>query len=191
MRPINMTVPVGSTVPLTLHCQTKSVTASVYSDKTIDSATVHVYEEGQDTAGSATGGSASTVVDTARTEAIDFWNGRYLEFQTGDNRGEVRKVSDFTATSDTLTLDVTTDALPATPASGDEYVIRGYPIISEQAIAAAGGSLSTCYAYFSATAANGCTATPRTVVVVITATYTDGGRAGTETATYRLIVEPV
>lgn len=67
----------------------------------------------------ATGaGTTTTVVDTALTEANDYWNGGIIVFKTGNNVGEARIVSDFDAATDKLTLSV---ALPNASASGDQY----------------------------------------------------------------------
>jgi len=68
------------------------------------------------------GGTVSTIVDSALTQADDYWNGA-LDFFEGDTttsalRGIFFHVMDFTASSDTLTL---ARELPAAPAAGDTY----------------------------------------------------------------------
>jgi hypothetical protein len=68
-------------------------------------------------AGTATGGSTTTLIDTAKlTQADDFWNGQFLYLPTAD---ENRIISDFTASSDTLTV---VEPFTAT-ASGAAYEI--------------------------------------------------------------------
>lgn len=184
---------VGETKVLKLALQTKVYGSNTYSNTNIGSATVFAYEAGQDTLGTVgTGSTANTVVDTGRTEATtDFWKGCTLEFTSGSNRGERRKVTGFTPATDTLTLDVTTDPLPATPASGDTYLIRGYPVISERSLGTyAYGVISTNTATLEVNSTNGVTATPRTVTVVVTCLYTDGTSSAAESAQWRLRVVP-
>lgn len=75
----------------------------------------------------ATGGSTSTIVDTARTEADDYWNNcwAYISDTTDDQapKGEESLVSDFAAATDTLTL---SPGLTAAVGSGDTYELRRY-----------------------------------------------------------------
>jgi len=68
--------------------------------------------------GTADSGTTTTVVDSERTEANDFWNGYEIKFTSGDNAGLTRRVIDFDASADTLTLD---RALPNAVSSGDKY----------------------------------------------------------------------
>ena len=63
---------------------------------------------------------ASTLVDAALAEDDDFWNGSVLRTIRGVGVGQKRKVSDFDATSDTLTVDAAWDA---TPAAGTAYLL--------------------------------------------------------------------
>lgn len=56
--------------------------------------------------GTADSGTTTTMVDSARTEGDDFWNGGYLAITEGTNYGEVRQVTDFDAASDTTTVGV-------------------------------------------------------------------------------------
>jgi hypothetical protein len=191
MKTIPVTVGVGDSKTLAVDLETKADTAQTYSATDISSAKFRVYEVGQDTRVTiVTGSTASAIVDSARTETVDFWNGMSLEFQTGACAGEVRRISDFTPTGTTLTLDVTQNALPATPAVGDLAIIRGYPLIYEQDLDAhASGVVSGNTAQFQITAANGCTASPRTVEVVIIASYSNGGNADTESVKFRVVVE--
>ena len=68
--------------------------------------------------GTADSGTTTTVVDSERTETNDFWNGYEIKFTSGDNAGLTRRVIDFDASADTLTLD---RALPNAVSSGDKY----------------------------------------------------------------------
>ncbi len=72
----------------------------------------------------ADGGTKSTIVDTALTEADDFWNGAMLLF-SGDTptvalRGHTAHIKDFVAATDTLTI---SKELPAVVATGDKYTL--------------------------------------------------------------------
>lgn len=64
------------------------------------------------------GGSKTTVIDAALTQGDDYWNGALLEWLTGGNAGLWSSVKDFTASTDTITLD---EGLPTTVAAGDTY----------------------------------------------------------------------
>jgi hypothetical protein len=84
--------------------------------------------------GVATGGSTTTIVDTVeRTEASDFWNGgtAWITYDAAgagaSPQGEYSFISDFDATTDTLTLRST---LLSAVASGDRYAVSGlrYPL---------------------------------------------------------------
>lgn len=72
----------------------------------------------------ASGGSTITVVSTALTEADDAWNGGFVGIKTTTDglapQGESREVTDFTASSDTLTV---TTAFSVTVGSGDKFVL--------------------------------------------------------------------
>ena len=71
---------------------------------------------------SATGGSTTTVVDTGLTEADDYWNGGYVTItdRTHGAYGETRAITDFTAASDTVTVDA---AFSEAVAAGTKYSI--------------------------------------------------------------------
>jgi hypothetical protein len=84
--------------------------------------------------GVATGGSTTTIIDTVeRTEADDFWNGgtAWITYDAGGAgaapQGEYSFISDFTASSDTITLRST---LTAAVAASDRYAVAGlrYPL---------------------------------------------------------------
>lgn len=75
--------------------------------------------------GVATGGSTTTIIDTLeRTEADDHWNGgtAFIVDTTDDAapKGQYKPISDFTASSDTVTLQ---SALTAAVGSGDRYAL--------------------------------------------------------------------
>src|SRR5690606_25836744 len=68
------------------------------------------------------GGTLSTLVDAALTQADDYWNGALGWFEgntlTPDLQGQFFHVKDFDAASHTLTL---SRDLPAVPQAGDTY----------------------------------------------------------------------
>lgn len=70
------------------------------------------------------GGSATTIVDAALTQADDYWNGAVGWFDgattTTALQGQFFHVRDFDAATDTLTL---AQSLPAAPAAGDAYYL--------------------------------------------------------------------
>ena len=183
MKTIEKTVAVGASKLLAVELQTKLPTAATWSDTTATSATVLIYAVGEDTVGTVDAGSTtSAVADAARTEATDFWNGMPLTFQDGDNVGLTRIISDFV--SGTLTLDVAGAALVAAPATGDQYVIRGYPIVSKVAVSPSGNTVS-----YQITAVNGGTSVAREVMVVFALSYTNGGNTDIEYCQFRVNVE--
>lgn len=63
---------------------------------------------------------ASTLVDAALSERDDFWNGSVLRTVRGAGLGQKRRVRDFDAASDTMTLDAAWDVRPA---SGTAYLL--------------------------------------------------------------------
>lgn len=65
-------------------------------------------------------GSSTTLVDTARTEANDYWNGKSVTILSGACAGETRTVLDFDSATDTVTV---SSAFSATIASGVSYKI--------------------------------------------------------------------
>lgn len=75
----------------------------------------------------ATGGSTSTLIDTARVEADDYWNNAwlYIADTTDDGApiGQEALVTDFVAATDTLTFE---PAMTAAVGSGDTYELRRY-----------------------------------------------------------------
>ena len=72
-------------------------------------------------AGSATGGSTTTVADNVYlTQANDYWNWGVITFTSGDNSGSSRKIIDFDQATHTLTLDY---ALDNAVVAGDAYTL--------------------------------------------------------------------
>ena len=70
--------------------------------------------------GTADSGTTGSMVDTARTEAEDYWKDGYIVFTTGDNTGEIRMIKEWDWNNDKLTFDY---ALPNTVEAGDEYTL--------------------------------------------------------------------
>lgn len=70
--------------------------------------------------GSATGGTTTTMINTAKAWTINNWANYQVRFTSGANAGQVRVITSNTA--NTLTLSV---ALPSAVASGDSYVLEG------------------------------------------------------------------
>ena len=72
----------------------------------------------------ADSGSTTTVVDTARTEADDVWNGATIIFYNGALIGQARLITDFDAATDTITFappvttGVTTEGYVILPTAG-------------------------------------------------------------------------
>lgn len=60
--------------------------------------------------GTADSGTTTTLVDAARTEADDFWNDMLLVIIAGTNVGQARRISDFVAATDTITVDAAFNA---------------------------------------------------------------------------------
>lgn len=71
----------------------------------------------------ATGGTTTTLVDTGlSTSSDDYWNGAMLYVYDGTNKGCVRTVSDYTGSSDTLTV---TYPFPDACDTTTKYIILG------------------------------------------------------------------
>lgn len=70
--------------------------------------------------GTVTGTSTSTtIVDSGLTQSNDFWNGRVVIFLTGSLTLQATRITDFDASTDTLTV----DALTTAPSASDTYII--------------------------------------------------------------------
>ena len=75
-----------------------------------------------ETIGTADAGSTSTeMIDSARTEADDYWNDGVLEMTSGDNNGEKRQIIDFDNVTNKTTLIY---AFSNAISSGDDYIIK-------------------------------------------------------------------
>lgn len=84
-----------------------------------------VYDPDRITQGTVDSGTPTTIVDDARTEAADLWNGIPLELtRAADGQVYLTEVADWDVATHTLTF----HALPITPAAGDTYKLRGYPV---------------------------------------------------------------
>ena len=70
--------------------------------------------------GQADSGTTTTMVDSALTQANDFWNGNILVFITGNNAGRAAVITDFVAASDAATF---SPAMPNAVAASDGYII--------------------------------------------------------------------
>ena len=94
----------------------------------IDNVSVWIeFSHGSNKIYTATGNGAvggTTIVNTAHTEANDYWNQHVALMVTGTCAGESQTITDFDAATDTLT----TDAFTAQIDSGDTYKIisKGY-----------------------------------------------------------------
>ena len=80
----------------------------------MDRQTIGATEEMELSADSA---DASTLVDAALAGDDDFWNGSVLRTVRGVGVGQRRRVRDFDAATDTITVDAAWDAVPAAGAA--------------------------------------------------------------------------
>jgi len=71
------------------------------------------YQHEAPTTGTADSGTTSTLVDDALTQVDDYWNDYMLTITAGTNAGETRCITDFVASSDTITIDASTPFLKA------------------------------------------------------------------------------
>lgn len=69
------------------------------------------------------GSGVAAVVDAARTEANDWWNGQTIMMLSGAARGQKRPIADFVAATDTI---VPSPNFDAAVAAGDFYVILAH-----------------------------------------------------------------
>jgi len=71
----------------------------------------------------ATGGTTTTLVDTAlSTSTDDYWNGALLYIYEGPAAGSIRTVKDYTGSSDTLTVE---EPFPTAPTTASKYILLG------------------------------------------------------------------
>jgi hypothetical protein len=80
---------------------------------------------------SAQGGAGNdTTIDASLTQANDYWNGCFIKFLTCTNAGNIgitREITDFDASSDTLTH----DAFPARTENGDTFLLSAWQLIED------------------------------------------------------------
>jgi hypothetical protein len=89
------------------------------------------------------GGTTTTMVDSALTEADDYWIGYDLVFTSGSNAGESQTVTDFVAATDTITVGT---AFSNAPSAGDTYMLTTeyeWDTTSDQAVTATGAGSTT------------------------------------------------
>lgn len=67
-------------------------------------------------------GDGTTLIDTVLTQGNDYWNNMAVVILSGSSIGQVRRISDFTAASDTILVDT---AFASQIASGTKYNIIG------------------------------------------------------------------
>jgi hypothetical protein len=73
--------------------------------------------------GTASGGTTTTLVDDSlSTSSDDVWNGALLYIYSGAAAGSIRTVSDYTGTSDTLTV---VEPFPVAPDTTSNYILLG------------------------------------------------------------------
>jgi hypothetical protein len=70
------------------------------------------------------GGDTTHMVDSARIEADNWWNGKQIRFTSGANSGQVRLITAFAAASDTVTF---SPAVTASVGAADTYDILDAP----------------------------------------------------------------
>lgn len=76
----------------------------------------------------ATGGSTTTIVDTAlSTSADDVWNGALAYIYSGTNSGDLRTITDYTGSTDTLTV---SEVYPAAVDTTSNYILLGAGLAS-------------------------------------------------------------
>ena len=94
------------------------------------------YEKLGFTASSDGAAGGTTIVDTALTEADDFWNGAYVTIKSGNNTDVTRQVTDFVASTDTLTV----NAFPYQVLSGTVYdIVSGEATLATETLTLEGG----------------------------------------------------
>jgi len=110
-----------------------NATYDLNTNQSAEAGTWHavVYKDTVEATGKADSGSTITLVDSARTEADDYWNGWTLQItETTDGlapQGESKTVTDFVASTDTITTAAFSVAIEA----GDIY--RLYKSVSPSA----------------------------------------------------------
>lgn len=88
------------------------------------------FDPDRETTATADSGSTTTLVDSDRSEADDFWNGMTLVVtDASDGQEYETEVTDF----DQATGAFTFYAIPAAVTAGDRYRLEGYPLLTETA----------------------------------------------------------
>ncbi len=89
------------------HIATGAIQASTFAADAIDAAAI-ASNAGAKIRGTVTGtadsGSSTTMVDNALTQADDYWKGATIRFTDGTLSGQSRVITDFVASSDTVTF---------------------------------------------------------------------------------------
>lgn len=120
--------------------------------------------------GTADSGSTTTMVDAVRTEGDDYWNGAWILFTSGTLNGVCRLVTDFVASTDTLTF------APAAPAAVSTHTYRMIPAAQiEEVLALTGHTVQTgdSFARLGAPAGASVSADIATVDTVVDGIQTD------------------
>ena len=92
---------------------TTTIKADLFEDKSY----------GISSTATADSGSATTLVDSILVETDDYWNGASIKFTGGTNKGPTAAITDFVASSDTLTFNSQPEAISATTT----YELSGAP----------------------------------------------------------------
>lgn len=93
------------------------------------------------TGDTSSAGTQTTIIDTALTQADDYWNGMTIMFRDGANIGLARLITDFDAATDTITV---SPPFPSATGSGDDYVIMPLDLSSlpVDVLTSSGGSVN-------------------------------------------------
>lgn len=100
---------ISSSIDFSGHHNIKSLTV-----KAMDTSDNDLYDEGTADAGAGN----NELDDTAKAWTVDFWNGGYVFIYQGTGAGQIRSISDTTATKLTVTVNWTTN-----PDATSDYVI--------------------------------------------------------------------
>jgi len=84
------------------------------------------------------GGSTSTMVDAALTEANDFWNGNRIQLTSGPDSGQIREIIDFDAATDTV---IFSPAVTTAIGAGITYdIIQSTKVVTQDTTSVAFGA---------------------------------------------------
>jgi len=163
--------------------QTKTYTragvAGAWTNTTVISATVMIIaadSEDDQTGALKTAGIISPTLCSFTTDDIigenDLYIGCTLEFMDGLCAGEKLYISDWVSGTGTIVVDIRENPLPGTPAIGDKFKIKGYPILPQCDLAThTDGTLDEYIMYFQLNPTNGATATPGQRVLILRPTW--------------------